>query len=290
MRKPTLTTVTVNGNRLSVRSWGSPRGQPLLLLHGWADCAASYQFVANHFGDEYHLISLDFRGFGDSSWVAQGYVFPDYLADVDAVVKAFLPERPFALVGHSMGGNVAGLYAGIRPERISRLVLLEGFGLPPSTPDKAPQRYREWLDQLQTEAESRAFDSPAAVVQRLRRLAPFASDAVLQYVASEWATATDGHHVLKMDPKHKWVNPVLYRREEARACWQATTADVLLVVGGNSNFRERFPGFGVVEDVQSHYRHSSLLTIPQAGHMLHLDQPLAVANAIKSFVAGVRPT
>ena len=132
-----------------VRQWGTPRpGQPpLVLVHGWMDVAASYQFVVDAFAEDRHILAPDWRGFGlsgsggvDSFWI------PDYLADLDFLLDHYAPGQAVDLVGHSMGGHIAMLYAGIRPARIHRLVNLEGFGMPATRPSQAPGRYAEWMD------------------------------------------------------------------------------------------------------------------------------------------------
>jgi pimeloyl-ACP methyl ester carboxylesterase len=91
------------------------------------------------------VIAPDLRGFGDSDRVRGGgyYHFPDYVADVDALVR-----EPCFVVGHSMGGTVATLYAGARPERVKKLAVLEGVGPLDHRDEDAPLRMAKWLDDL----------------------------------------------------------------------------------------------------------------------------------------------
>jgi pimeloyl-ACP methyl ester carboxylesterase len=104
------------------------------MVHGWMDVGASYQFVVDALTTDRWVVAPDWRGFGlTPSGGADSFWFPDYLADLDALLDLLSPDAPVDLVGHSMGGNVAMMYAGIRPERIRTLVNLEGFGLPPPT-------------------------------------------------------------------------------------------------------------------------------------------------------------
>ena len=100
------------------------------MVHGWMDVAASYQFVVDAFAQDHYVIAPDWRGYGlTESPPTDNYWFPDYLADLDFLLDHYSPDAPVHLVGHSMGGNVAMLYAGSRPQRIRRLVNLEGFGM-----------------------------------------------------------------------------------------------------------------------------------------------------------------
>ena len=115
------------------------------------DVAASGQCVVDAMREDRHIIAPDWRGYGDTAWdgaAPDSYWFPDYLGDLDALLDALAGEQPVDLVGHSMGGHVATLYAGARPQRIRRLVNLEGFGMPASPPEQAPKRYAQWLDEI----------------------------------------------------------------------------------------------------------------------------------------------
>ena len=140
-----------------VRTWGQPRVDvpPLVLLHGWMDVGASYQFVVDALSEAFftgrHIIAPDWRGFGHSMppSPSDSYSFADYLGDLDALLDHYAPQGQMVdLVGHSMGGNVVMLYAGVRPARIRRVINLEGFGLPATQPAQAPERMAKWLDEL----------------------------------------------------------------------------------------------------------------------------------------------
>ena len=132
--------ITVRGLRHHVLTWGdtahaTPTRPPLVMLHGWMDVAASFQFVVDALPSERHVIAFDWRGFGLTDTPAgDTYWIPDYVGDLDGVLDLLLPDQPVDLLGHSMGGNVVMLYAGLRPARIRKLVNLEGFGMPRTDP------------------------------------------------------------------------------------------------------------------------------------------------------------
>jgi len=136
--------VKVRGLRYRLHSWGDPEAPTVLLLHGWADTGMSFQLIADRMYPDWRLIAPDWRGFGDSAWSPGGYWFPDYLADLDGILERLEINTPVRLVGHSMGGNVAWLYAGIRPDRVSHVASLDAFGLREANPDETPERYRLW--------------------------------------------------------------------------------------------------------------------------------------------------
>jgi pimeloyl-ACP methyl ester carboxylesterase len=169
--------VPLRGLRYHVHRWGdtslaTPARPPLVLLHGWMDVGASFQFVVDALaeaeGFERLVYAPDWRGFGRTEAPATDtYWFPDYLADLDAVLDGLVPHGTIDLVGHSMGGNVVMSYAGLRPARIRRLVNLEGFGMPETRPEQAPKRLLQWLDELKTPATLRDYASAAEVADRL---------------------------------------------------------------------------------------------------------------------------
>ncbi len=286
--------VTVRTLRCHVLEWGtaSPDAVPLVMAHGWMDLAASFQFVVDAFERERHVIAFDWRGFGQSDpGGSDGYWFPDYLGDLDTLLEApelGLAGRRVDLLGHSMGGNVAMMYAGVRPLRVRRLVNLEGFGMPKAAPELAPQRYAQWLDELREPARLKPYDSLAAVAQRLRATNPLLSEDKAAWLATQWAApAGEGRWALRADPTHKRVNPVLYRVEEALACWQRIAAPLLWVEGDRTDMsrwwghrypREEFEArLGVVANVER-------CRLSPAGHMLHHDQPEALAARLEAFL------
>ncbi len=283
MQGPARSEVVLDDATLAVWQWGKPTSPAIVLVHGWGDSGATFEAVATHLEGDFRLIAPDLRGFGESSASGRPYWFPDYLRDLDAVVDATVGSRPFTLVGHSMGGNVAGIYAGVRPGRVASLVLLEGFGMPPTQPADAPDRYRRWLDQQQETPQLRDFVDESTLLNHLQRLAPAAAPEVLASVLPRWARSLpEGAWRLRMDPVHKAVNATLYRREEAAACWRATTAPVVLVAGEVSDFAGRFKGLDPMADCAAHYAQASCHVLPGAGHMMHWERPAEVAALVRA--------
>ena len=123
-------TVAIRDIAYHIRIWGEPDAPKLFMLHGWMDVGASFQFLVDALERDWCVIAPDWRGFGRSAWCADGYWFADYIADLEALLAHFAPNEPARLVGHSLGGNVVNLYAGIRPESVAKVVSLDGFGIP----------------------------------------------------------------------------------------------------------------------------------------------------------------
>jgi len=284
-RMPRHETLRVRGIDMHLRRWGPPGGAPWLLLHGWQDCGETFQFLVDQFREDRPLVALDWRGYGDSGWAADGYWFADYLADLDALLNQLTRGEPARIIGHSMGGNVASLYAGLRPERVRAVVNLEGFGLPRSSPAQAPGRLRAWLDQVRSTAASKDYGSIAELAALVRKRYPRFSEAQATFVAGAWGRLTgDGRVHLKADPRHRWVNPVLYRREEAEACWRAAKAPVLMLVGNESEYLGDLGEDGTDAALRAMIPGMELIRVPGAGHMLHIEKAEVVAPLVEQFL------
>lgn len=279
---------TFRGLRHHVRIWGDPAAPRIFLLHGWMDVSASFQFLVDCLAREWCAIAPDWRGFGLSEWSRESYWFPDYYADLEALLHHYQPDEPVRLVGHSMGGVVGSIYAGIRPDRVSRLVSLEGLGLMRHPPDQAPLRYVHWLDQLRDAPGFKPYQSFEEVAARLRKKNPRLKAEQAAFLARHWAKRLDnGEVVLASDPRHKLVNPYLFRVEEAIACWRRVTAPVLLVSGRQSDIPARMKY--APEELAARkgaFRNRREIELDDAGHMMHHDQPQRLARIIEEFFQG----
>jgi pimeloyl-ACP methyl ester carboxylesterase len=250
------------------------------------DMSASFQFLVDALADTRRIYAPDWRGFGSSAWSgADSYWFPDYLADLDALLMHLIGTAPALLVGHSMGGNVASLFAGIRPERVAKLVNLEGFGLAASQAEDAPGRYARWLTQLSDPPAFREYANFAQLAERLHAQNPRLPLSRAEFLAHHWGKEEGGRVVIRSDPAHKKVNPVGYRLDEAKACWRKIAAPVLWVTGAETSTPARL---GITaEDLASRkacFHRLAEITLVDSGHMLHHDQPERLAAALESFL------
>ena len=279
--------VEIRGLRYHFRHWRGDPGRRVVLLHGWMDVSASFQFLVDAMSPQWDVIAPDWRGYGLSDWgKSDCYWFPDYLADLDALLEHIQPDAPVNLVGHSLGGNVASLYAGVRPARVARLVNLEGFGLPPTRPEQAPARYARWLEELRERPSLRPYTSYAGLADRLQKGNPRLTRGRAEFLARHWGRETgDGQVSLRSDPAHKIVNPMLYRFEEVRAIWQQVTAPTLWVDTTETDNLSRLkitPQHHA--ERRAAFSRLRYVTLPDAGHMLHHDQPERVARLIEDFL------
>jgi pimeloyl-ACP methyl ester carboxylesterase len=267
----------------------TPERPLLVLLHGWMDVGASFQFVADALDERRHVIALDWRGYGRTHTPpSDSYWFPDYLGDLDALLDEVQPQGRVDLLGHSMGGNVAMMYAGVRPGRIRRLINLEGFGMPATRPQDAPLRMRRWLDELKSSMTMRDYASQADVAQRLRENHPRLRPDRARWLAAHWAQPrADGRWHVAGDPAHKRINPVLSRRDETLEIWRAIEAPLLWVEGRQTDMAKwwgtRYPRSDFDERLAT-VRNVTQHVIDDCAHMLHMDQPEALARVIDHFL------
>ena len=292
--------VPVRGLTYHCLVWGDPASaspqRPLLVMtHGWMDVGASFQFVVDALaaieGEGRCIVAPDWRGFGGSR-APQGvdsYWFPDYLGDLDALLDAFSPGAPVDLLGHSMGGNVVMSYAGVRPARVRRLVNLEGFGLPATKPHHTLKRIAQWLDELKSPLHLHPYADARAVATRLVKNNPRLAPDKAAWLAAQWAEpGDDGRWHLRADAAHKRVNPVLYRVDEVLATWRAIAAPLLWVEGADTDvskwWGDRYPR-SEFDARLSEVSRVTRVRLDDCGHMLHHDQPEALARHLHRFLS-----
>ena len=291
--------LAVRGLRYHLHQWGdaslvTAAQPPLLMLHGWMDVGASFQFLVDELaaaeGGTRWIIAPDWRGFGlTQAPGADSYWFPDYLGDLEALLGALGITGPIDLLGHSMGGNVVMSYAGVRPQRVRRLINLEGFGMPATQPHQAPARLAQWLDELAAPASLRGYEDLSAVAARLCANDPLLAPDKATWLAPHWAAPdAAGRWQILGDPAHKRVNPILYHVDEVLETWKRITAPVLWVQGNLTDtakwWGHRYP--------RAEFE-ARLAVVPQVtraelspcGHMLHHDQPEALATHVRQFLA-----
>ncbi|MCF8167460.1 MAG: alpha/beta hydrolase [Rhodoferax sp.] len=288
--------VPIRNLQYHVQIWGEPApGKvPLVMVHGWMDVAASYQFVVDALGHDHYIIAPDWRGYGKTgSGGVDNFWFPDYLADLDFLLDHYAPLQTVNLVGHSLGGNVAMVYSGVRPHRIRRLINLEGFGLPATTPDQAPQRYAKWMDDLKQlhrgQLDLRAYDAVTGVARRLMKTNPRLSPDKANWLARHWAAPDiDGKWSILGQAAHKVASAHLYQVEEVLALYRNLSMPVLSVEASDNSLALWWKGKFTLDQYHERLKHVpqvEIAVINDAGHMMHHDQPEILAALIERFIA-----
>lgn len=273
----------------------------VVLLHGFMDAAGTWDLVAPKLAAAGHrVLAPDLRGFGRGARVPPGgyYHFADYVFDVTELVDRLAPAGQagqagqVAVVGHSMGGTVATLYAGTLPARVRRLAVIEGLGPPDMDPDVAPVRMQAWIDGVRRVREARAGRETRARgsfprAEALRRLAlnhpGVPADVLatrLPHLAEERPGDGPDHVTWRSDPLHRTTSPVPFFADVFEAFARRVTCPVLFVSGGEKGFHppdeaERLAAFAQRRQV----------VVEDAGHMVHWTQPDALASTLAGFLA-----
>ena len=299
LRPSTSTFVSLRGCRYHLLQWGhADASEPALVLaHGWMDVGASWQFMVDALSDAFmqkrRIIAFDWRGYGlTESPSTDSYWFPDYLGDLDALLDILSPDRPIDLVGHSMGGNVVMMYAGVRPDRIRKLINLEGFGMATTRPAQAPGRLGQWLDELRQHREGamnlKPYADASSVADRLVKTNPRLARDKAEWLARHWARPdAQGQWRILGDAAHKIINPYLYRVEEAQEIFKRISAPVLAVEASDDSLTQWWKGKYTLEEYHQRLQAVARLRIARiedAGHMLHHDQPKSLADIMEMFL------
>lgn len=278
--------ITVRGRRYHLRTWGKPSDKPLFLLHGAMDSSAAFQFTVDHLPEGRYYVAPDWCGYGKSEPLYNHW-YPDYLADIDAVLETLSPGAPAEIVGHSRGGNALCLYAGARPERVAKLMTVEGLGFSygDDTPDQTVDFCAAWLGEQRERRTVRPYDSVELLAAALHKNNKGLTAERAAFLAREWHTdAGDGkvRFATVFVPREK--EGVRVSTSIAMAFWRRITAPVCYVYGDLSHFTKRC--IEHPEDYESRkacFRSFEDAEIKGAGHTVHYDQPEALAAHIVRF-------
>ena len=281
-------TLNIRGLNYHIQEWGKPEKALIVLLHGWMDCGATFKFMADYLTQDYYLVAPDWRGFGNTEH-APGYWFPDYFADLEVILDHYSPHAPANLVGHSMGGNIALMYAGIHPHRVSKVLSLEALGMAPTISQEAPEKYRRWMREITSQEPSKVYPNFDTLCYSVHKGNPDLEPEVVIELAYLWGEAYGdaGAYRLKHDHAHRYANPVRYNFDDVLAVWKEVTAKVGLVMATRSNFYQRFTQLGRMDEASKVLRinETDYYEVPDCGHMLHIEQPKSTAECILKFFA-----
>lgn len=280
--------IAANGLEHRVLEWPAAEpGATALLLHGFMDAAGTWDLVAPRLAQAgLRVVAPDLRGFGEGARVAEGgyYYFPDYVFDVAELVDALVPPgSPLLVVGHSMGGAVATLYAGSFPSRVTRLVVAEGVGPPDHGHEEVPERMRAWIDQVRAvrARDERTMPSRDDALRRLVINHPRVPREVLATRLDALARELpDGRWAWRADPLHGTRSPVPFFVRSFVEFARRVTCPVLFVSGGPQGWHppgedERVAAYGAVERAE----------IADGGHMMHWTRPAELAAIVLRFAA-----
>ncbi len=283
-------TVDVLGLPIHYLEWGTPIGEPLVLVHGFLDQARSWEplvgFLQQRMDRPLWMVAPDCRGHGDSGWVGAGgyYHFPDYVFDLDCVIRALHVNR-FKLVGHSMGGTIAFLYAGTFPKRVTRLVLIEGLGPVGMNFSDAPTKMERWMAEVHERGRNHfhEYSSVEAGARQLQKTnARLNNDLALELARDGMKQNSRGKWVWKFDPLHRTTAPQPFYSFQAIEFLRRIDCPVLIVEGKESHQTQRPDQQARLDALHDKRR----IRVDHAGHMVHQDNPEALADLLVDFLGG----
>ncbi len=271
-------TYHLHGRPYAALEWGERGGIPTVLLHGYLDHAGAWSRVAP--GLSGWIVAIDHRGHGLSPHCGPGesYSFPDYLADLDALLAELGPAK---LVGHSMGGTIASMYAGVRPEKVVALVTVDGLGLFDSSTHSA-ERMTQFLDEMARPPANKVFPSLEAAAARLRHSNPALDEAWATELAGRILRPVVDGFTWTWDARHRIRGPIPYRHDNHAQFLRRIRCPVLAVHPEHSPFAA-----ADVAHLESLVANIRRVTVPGATHMVHLDTPAQLAAAIRPFLDAI---
>ncbi len=282
---PTSHTYFSQRLRLHYLDWGNPDAPPLLLVHGNRDHCHNWDWVAQELKDDYHIIAPDFRGHGDSAWVyGAPYSQSDYIYDLAQIIHQ-QELAPVTIIAHSLGGSVALRYAGIYPEHIKKMIVIEGTGGPPAEFEQRPvhERMREFIENTRKASgrQPKRYPSLEAAYQRMHEENSHLREDQARHLTVHGSNQNeDGTYSWKFDNYTHVMAPFGLTREHTKELWRRIDKPVLLVSGSESWFNDPSR-----EDPMPYFQNAEHVMIQDAGHWLHHDQLQEFMDITRKFLA-----
>jgi pimeloyl-ACP methyl ester carboxylesterase len=270
--------------KLQFWDWGTEGKPALILVHGGLDHARNWDWVAKALRDDYHVYALDLRGHGNSAWAPGAlYSIAEHILDL-SVLADIINQFPVRIIGHSLGAITTLLYAGVFPERVAKLVAIEGLGLPlQEARYTAPERIRRWIEKVRA-VENRtqhSYPNLEAAMARMKEANPFLSDEVAKHLTlhgTNWNA--DGSIIWKFDNYARLFPPYGANLQEAAEILRQISCPVLLFWG-----RQSFAKDPETDPLAQEIANRCVVKVDQAGHWLHHDQLEIFLRETKKFLA-----
>lgn len=275
-------TIHLRGMNFHYLSWGDESKPLLCLLHGFLDHSHTFSYLASELVNDYYLVAWDARGHGQTDWIHRSgyYHFPDYLFDLELFLDA-LNRQDVILIGHSMGGMISSLYCGTFPAKMKALINMEGWALQGNAFSDAPNRVKNWIQQVKAKKCFKPLESLDAVVSRLKKTDPLLKDEQAYFMAEKGTCLkADGMYHWLHDPLHRTRSPQPYYSGQGEAFWQRITLPTLLLYGSKSSIKTMKEFQKSIDAYPNH----QVYEIPEAAHNLHLHQPQLIGQYIKDFL------
>ena len=275
--------------KLQFWDWGTEGKPTMILVHGGLDHARNWDWVARALRDDFHVYAIDLRGHGNSQHAPGAlYTIAEHVLDLSALADVINPksqDAPIYIIGHSLGGIVSMVYTGTFPEKVKKLVSIEGLGPPPNHHIYAPasQRMRHWVEGIRKteKREPHSYPDLDAAVNRMKDANPHLSDEVARHLTlhgTNWNS--DGSLIWKFDNFARPFPPFGQNQEDMREMFGQISCPVLLFWGMESWAQDPEKD-GRASAIKNH----KLIKVPNAGHWVHHDQLEIFLTETKKFLA-----
>ena len=273
--------------RLHYVDWGNPEAPPLILQHGGRDHCRSWDWVAEELRRDWHVIAPDLRGHGDSAWSPDGdYSMFAFIYDFAQLVQS-LGYDQVSIIAHSLGGNIATRFTGLYPDKVARLVNIEGLGPSPFVTAQQAEtpyadRVRNWIAEKRRAAGRlpRRYPTIEAAYARMKEENAYLTDDRARALTLHAVSRNeDGTYSWKFDNYLNVWGVAEFPQAEVEALWEAITCPMLLLYGADS-FAVNPERDGRIR----HFRTARVIEYQQAGHWLHHDQFERFVSDVKAFL------
>lgn len=264
--------------------WGEEAKPPLILVHGTRDHARSWDRVAQALVGWFCVYAPDLRGHGDSDWAIGGnYSIIDYALDIHALGEV-IGRAPYVIIGHSLGGGVALQYAGAFPEKVRRLVTIEGLGGLGWQRERRPahQRMRQWVESMREleRRRLRTYPTVEEATQRMIEANRHLTPELARHLTEHGVRPTEAGYTWKFDNYTHAGSPYEFNMEDARDLWNQIRCP-MLIIWGRESWGTRSGG---PPDLSAFHDYEAV-EIERAGHWVHHDQFEAFMERVNAFLA-----
>ncbi|KAI4833387.1 hypothetical protein KUCAC02_016293 [Chaenocephalus aceratus] len=285
--------VPVPWGEIRGKVWGPDHGRPVLCLHGWADNCGTFNTLIPHLPKECRYVAVELAGHGRSSHRPAGvsYSFPTYVMDVRRVVDA-LQWSKFSIIGHSMGGNIAGMFSALYPEMVDAVVLLDSYGFFPTDLKEVLEAMRQGMDQMvefekKTEEKKTRVYTYENAVERLQAANPTLSEKSAHILLERGLVQVEGGVVFTRDCRINLKNMVRITEAQSVELQSMIKAPVLVVLaedGFEKLFVEPDKRTFTSAMLQAYRdRNHTVVKVP-GDHHIHLNDPAVVAPLVSDFL------
>lgn len=224
--------ILLSSGNISVQYCGDSKKPLLICLHGWLDNSASFLSLAQALSEQYSLLLIDLPGHGLSDPLPAGadyYIWQN--VEVLHELLQVLNLHKVNLIGHSMGGIIASLYAGTFAENVAQLIMLDSLGPMSTSANEAPAQLAKAIaDKQKGSSGLRVYSSEDDALEARKKSSPGMSDKALYPIVSRNLKAVAGGFSWRTDKRLRHASKVRLTEEQVQAFFAAIKAPVLVVL------------------------------------------------------------